>query len=361
MEGEEPKAKPKKKSDVDDEGNAAQKKAKEKLSCAVIAGFVICCIFLAISIVCLVLACVSFHPLYATWSEGPWKALAPCAVAASTTAVFVGLFGLLAFCVYTPPILIPFIILVLLSMLFSWSISIFALIGGKFWHKVDGMLGCDTKSTGVMHMYENVDTYLKFVDSLLCSNQCPCPMARIIQKEFKEDLFAAETFKLWNITEDEERYNGYSLHDFKKGIDDDDAFSFRTCSDWVKNEALDRYMEHSNATHHYINPKRFARYWKKIEKRFNCTGWCKTKYTDPYTNEPKSMYKFLFSDVNKGIPKYSGCLSRLLKFFQNYLFSFGGLFIFAALLQTIALIVAINLLNSLPPPQSDFNKVSKHE
>ena len=337
-----------------------QKEAQAKIKGAVLFGFVIVIIWLAMGITCLVLSGYTFRTLYATWSEGPWYALAPCSVAAACTVVFVGLVGIIAFCFHSPPPLITFMLCDILSLLFSFSIAIFALIGGVIWHKIDGNLGCETKSTGIMKMWDNVDVYLKFVDSLLCSDQCPCEMTKRIRSEFENDQLAVNAYKQWKVV-DYPLLDAYDYVDLKEGVADERGFSFRKCSEWVKNEAELRYIENSNSTNHWINRERFANYWNKLERRFNCTGFCKTSYIDPYTNQPKHMLKFLFSDVNMGVPKYPGCLSRIMKYIPNMTISFGAILLAAAILQTVSLILAIKMFSSLPPSTPKFSQVSQHD
>ena len=45
--------------------------------------------------------------------------------------------------------------------------------------------------------------------------------------------------------------------------------------------------------------KKFAQYWKNIEKRFNCVGFCQTIYYDEL-GETVPFTKYLFSGFNRG-------------------------------------------------------------
>lgn len=326
------------------------KKLKEKIlkerKIVSFAGLVLVILYLALGIACIFLGGFSFHTLYATWSEGPWKAVAPCAMAVSTVVIFVGIFGLFVFFTENDSYIIYYIAIAIVSLLFSWAISIFAIIGGKISYKVDGFLGCNTKSTGIMKMWDNVDEYLKYADSLLCSKQCSCPFAKAVKEEYENDPFAYDTYKTWEKHENN-TMDSFILSDCKSGLEERFRFNFEDCSKFVKNELLDRYIENSNSTHHWIKPAKFAKYWRRLEKKFNCTGWCKTHYTDPYTNQEKGMFKFIFSDINMGIPKYPGCLSRVIQWLPKILLAFGGCLNISAFFQTVAFALAIKRLNNL--------------
>ena len=39
----------------------------------------------------------------------------------------------------------------------------------------------------------------------------------------------------------------------------------------------------NNTKEHITNVNKIFNNWEGIEKRINCTGWCRTKYTNPYT------------------------------------------------------------------------------
>ena len=131
-----------------------------------------------------------------------------------------------------------------------------------------------------------------------------------------------------------------------KSIEKTPTFNFRNCSKPVQLEAHRRYIEHPNSTEHWIDPEKFASYWKTLENRFNCTGWCKTKYTDPYTSQEKRMYKFIFSNINQGVVAYPGCLHRITNWLPSLLGTIGGCLIVCAFAQTISFIMALKLYGS---------------
>ena len=104
------------------------------------------------------------------------------------------------------------------------------------------------------------------------------------------------------------------------------------------------YKSNPNNTAHEIDQEKFAKYWKGIEERFNCTGWCKTSFINPITQQKQKMLNFVFSDINKGIPKYPGCLNRLVNWLPRLILAVGCCLIFAAFIQSLNMAFAIGLM-----------------
>lgn len=216
----------------------------------------------------------------------------------------------------------------LLSLLFSWAIGIFASIGGTIYYKTNNYLGCESELTGVLEMWKNVDDYLIYVDSLFCSPMCPCTIIEDLRTKYKEHYLFYE-------------YSNTLVDDGTKNTPF--TFNFKNCSWAVRNEAFKRYMETQGATNHYIEPNKFADYWSGLEQRFNCTGWCKTTYINPYTYSKGVMIKYVFSDINRGIPEYPGCLNQIINWLPSLMGAIGGCLIISALLQTISWFCALSL------------------
>ena len=49
----------------------------------------------------------------------------------------------------------------------------------------------------------------------------------------------------------------------------------------------------------------FMTFWGRIEKKFDCNGWCESSYTGE-DGKYHIMTKYLFSDVNKGVSAIEG-------------------------------------------------------
>ena len=219
----------------------------------------------------------------------------------------------------------------ILSSLFTWSIGIFSCIGGTIYNKKYHQLGCKSKLTGVLEMYNNIDNYFIYADSLLCSEQCKCKFSESIKDLYLNNIYSPgsySAFKSWDFT-------------FKK-ITDKGNFNFwDNCSITVKEEVRNRYLETKNSLSYRINFEEFANYWKNIEEKFNCTGWCQTNYIDPYTLKEKKMLKFIFSDINYGIPKYPGCINRLTNWLPSMVGATGGCLIVSAFVQSIVVFLVL--------------------
>jgi hypothetical protein len=91
---------------------------------------------------------------------------------------------------------------------------------------------------------------------------------------------------------------------------------------------------------------KFHEYWKGIEKRFKCTGWCTTKYTNPFSLQNDTMVKYVFSDINRGIVDYPGCLNRLSKWLPSLISTIATLLLSCGIVQLINLTFALVLLKS---------------
>ena len=219
----------------------------------------------------------------------------------------------------------------ILSSLFTWSIGIFSCIGGTIYNKKYHQLGCKSELTGVLEMYNNIDNYFIYADSLLCSEQCKCKFSESIKDLYLNNIYSPgsySAFKSWDFT-------------FKK-ITDKGNFNFwDNCSITVKEEVRNRYLETKNSLSYRINFEEFANYWKNIEEKFNCTGWCQTNYIDPYTLKEKKMLKFIFSDINYGIPKYPGCINRLTNWLPSMVGATGGCLIVSAFVQSIVVFLVL--------------------
>ena len=124
----------------------------------------------------------------------------------------------------------------------------------------------------------------------------------------------------------------------------DPIISFQDCPEAAKMEVDRLYKSNPNNTAHEIDQEKFAKYWKGIEERFNCTGWCKTSFINPITQQKQKMLNFVFSDINKGIPKYPGCLNRLVNWLPRLNLAVGCCLIFAAFIQSLNMAFAIGLM-----------------
>ena len=281
-------------------------------------------IILICSIISLVLSSIDFNILYARWSSSYYKYLAPCSVASTCFCVFVSLIGLLIFLFNINGLLTIFVVLLLLSTLASWGTAVISIMGGRIKHKHNGSLGCQTELTGVLQIFENIDIYLMYVNSLFCGANCKC--------KFSDDNSIKK-----NIFLNDEIYKEFNKYIF---TDKSEIVQFQDCDKLIKDEARNRYLEHPKAAKYPIDTKKFQKYFKKLEKRFKCTGWCKTAYKDPYTLDNRYIVKYLFSDVENGIPHHIGCMNKISSWLPHYVMTIGIFMLIASFFETICLLIS---------------------
>ena len=288
-------------------------------------------IILICSIISLVLSSIDFNILYARWSSSYYKYLAPCSVASTSFCVFVGLIGLLIFLFNINGLMPIFVFLLLLSTLASWGTAVISIMGGRIKHKNNGSLGCQTELTGVLQIFENIDIYLMYVNSLFCGANCKC--------KFSDDNSIKK-----NIFLNDEIYKEFK-NDENRG--ENDIVKFQDCHNLIKDEARNRYLEHPKAAKYPIDTEKFQKYFKKLEKRFKCTGWCKTAYKDPYTLDNRYIVKYLFSDVvENGLPHHIGCMNKISSWLPHYVMTIGIFMLIASFFETICLLISTLLLGN---------------
>ena len=299
-------------------------------------------IILICSIISLVLSSIDFNILYARWSSSYYKYLAPCSVASTSFCVFVGLIGLLIFLFNINGLMPIFVFLLLLSTLASWGTAVISIMGGRIKHKNNGKLGCQTELTGVLQIFENIDIYLMYVNSLFCGANCPC---KVLKQENNIDYVT-------NINEND---NVFLNNEFNKEFTSNKKYifsdggktnQFQDCNQLIKDEAKNRYLEHPKAAKYPIDTEKFQKYYKKLEKRFKCTGWCKTAYKDPYTLDNRYIVKYLFSNIDNGLPHHIGCMNKISSWLPHYVMTIGIFMLIASFFETICLLISTLLLGN---------------
>ena len=306
-------------------------------------GLVSIIIILLCSITSLVLCSIDFNVLYARWSSSYYKYLAPCSLASTSFCVFISLIGLLVFLLNLDGLLLIFIILLLFSTLASWGTAVISIMGGRIKHKHHGILGCQTELTGVLQIFENIDIYLMYVNSLFCGPKCKCKI-----KEF--DDYESYIFLNEDLNNEFKSNNNYIFHA------DNGKNRFQDCEKEIKEEARNRYLEHPKAAKYPIDTEKFQKYYKKLEKKFKCSGWCKTAYKDPYSmDNNRFMIKYLFSDTEKGLPHHVGCMNKISSWLPHFVMSTGILMLIASFFETICLIIATMQLGNNDDNNYDNN------
>lgn len=155
-----------------------------------------------------------------------------------------------------------------------------------------------------------------------------------------------DQFKYDYLTQDNsDSLEKVDLSNMPSKQEDREQFSFQSCSDDARQIAYDMYMSNPDNNQNYIKQDHFADYWKSIEERFECVGWCNLKYTSVFDLKEHVMGKYVFSNVNRGVVKYPGCLYMLTNWLPSLIGAIGGCLVFAAFVQSVNWFVAFTLLH----------------
>ena len=169
--------------------------------------------------------------------------------------------------------------------------------------------------------------------SVLCSPLCHCYANYSLKEQMEINFFTKETFS--------------HLSNYITFTDDEQAFNINNCKNGIET-IREIYQSNPNNTNSHIrikNFKRFREYWKRIENRLKCTGWCITKYTNPFTLQNDTMIKYVFSDINKGIVKYPGCLNRIVNWIPSLVAVVGALLITCGVIQIVTLVFSLKIMS----------------
>ena len=191
-----------------------------------------------------------------------------------------------------------FCIYQLLAIIFILFVCNFSIVC-SFLKKNNETLNCNKNLKGFFSQFHYLDDYFHNVDYNLCSEKCPC------------------------VTNNPDLYNILSIGNYDKNIiynetkSDDNIINFQQCDNSLQNN-INKYFEYNKSydTIGSVNIKRFYNYWKNIENKFNCIGWCKLNYENYY------MKKYLFSDINKGSVNTS-CIEKMTDWISKMILSFG--------------------------------------
>ncbi len=248
-------------------------------------GLFICLAFLATATICVIILGVNYDVVLKSTNNNKWQSLGPVLLAAIIYVLILFLIGLFAFwCKWNFLLTIVGIILIFfqfstlltLSCLFTFAIAIIALIGGS-WGNLDTLVGCKSKYTGIIDTWKNVDVYLQQVDSALCSQDCPCTFKNPADYSTDPDVLIA--YAKWEKT-------------LRGG-----AKFFQNCTEAVQTNAYSNYASQVEEENFLV--KNFQKFWIIVEERFFCSGWCETTYYNSKTLSQMTMYKYLFTGIDR--------------------------------------------------------------
>lgn len=151
-------------------------------------------------------------------------------------------------------ILFQYLVINILSLLFSWSIGIFASIGGTIYHRKNGLLGCDTELTGVLEMWKNVDEQFIYANSVFCSPLCNCYISDTVETQFQRNKW---THSIYTDT----------IQHYKNITSTDPIISFQDCPEAAKMEVDRLYKSNPNNTAHEIAQEKFGKILERNRRK----------------------------------------------------------------------------------------------
>jgi len=267
------------------------------------------------------LASIDYQLSSPNFSNLKWSALSAVQIACIIYVLVLALIGFLLFCCPGTCFAVIYAIILFISFLFVAAIGILALIASQTgW--LDTNFGCSASYTVVLDVWNGVDAYLNEVDQGLCSNGCSC-------------LITNSTGYTSNSTIKTE----YDRWDKSTTVG---AIAFPNCTSQLRDSALSQARtDPTFSSVSNFNDTAFASYMAILENKFQCTGFCKTNYKNANYNANVDMVKYLFTDINRGPPLNTGCLTQFINWVPNYLKVWGSLAIAIAGLQLILFIVTI--------------------
>jgi len=145
-------------------------------------------------------------------------------------------------------------------------------------------LGCNAKLNGILGVWTQMDTYLINVDRALCSVDCPCRLTTSARAAFELNPNATTAYSTWTLSDKQ-----YA------------ATAFPNCSAAVQANVLSETSNNQLFPIDDFNPWEFANYMGRIEREFNCVGWCNVRYQTTGSSKTITFSKYLFSDINRYI------------------------------------------------------------
>ena len=276
-----------------------------------------------------------------TWTKHGYGALGALELASIILAWIVIGVGFSAFLTEISCCMIVFIVLVILSALFTFSIVIFCFIATQT-RDWDDYIGCDAKYDGLLSVWNSVDNYLYAVDSLLCSEKCKCYFNDVSSSLFVSNSTIAPYFNLW------EKENKTIL-----------PKRFQDCPDVVKEQALNEYLLSNAYYNHTFRDDWFQEYYSHLEDKFKCTGFCGTTYFNGMTRTNAKIVKYLFTDYTRGIPEHFGCLTPLMDWLRKTINAFASCGIFLFVFEIVLFVLGCMMLLNKEKVEEKSKKVEE--
>lgn len=220
----------------------------------------------------------------------------------------------------------------MICLLFALAIAIFGLVSSAVGVAAD-YVGCDTKYKGLLDFWTNFDQLFIYIDLGLCSTDCPCAFSSNAMNLFSSNATVKPYFDQWTQS--------------------GQAISFNNC-DTIKTVIIDAFHSYDQANGNHsgtIDIDKFGKYWDFVETKFNCTGWCKDYYDftgtlngQAVTNYKGAFFKYLESDINRGIVENMGCLKSIMDWLPPIIQAYGIVGLIAAIISFVTWVFGCMLI-----------------
>lgn len=227
------------------------------------------------------------------------------------------------------------------SAIFSFCISVFTLTAAAI-NSNELTLNCQKNYTGVFEYFRALDNYFHLVDQNFCTKDCPCLLTnKSAIEDFRDDVDYGIEFK-----------DDVVVYDEKDG----GVVNFGQCPYKATLAILFLFNSNTDNLNNVgkLNDEEFFIYWKKIEEKFKCVGWCSTSYRKPGKSKDTLMTKYLFSDINGGVVRNRGCMKQLVNWLPKMLNIFGSIMLLIAIGQGASAGVAFILYTDMVLEGSNY-------
>ena len=294
------------------------------------------------------------------WTKHSYGSLGGLEIACIVLAIVVIAIGFLAILSENKGLIVIFIILSFLSALFVLGVGIFCFISmrTRYWKEY---LGCNADYKGFLSVWNSIDTYLQIVDQYFCGKNCPCFFGPKITKLYTANSTTAPYYHLW------EKYEFNDNNIKRKNIDncinsiDENSNDAKSEIKELHEILKEKYLSQNAYFNHTFNIDKFHKYYKKIENRFKCTGFCSITYFNNETNTNQKIVKYLFSDMTKEIPEHFGCIGAIMDWFRKTVIAFAIICCLLFLVLLILFILGILLLLGIDEAEKEKALEEKEE
>lgn len=284
--------------------------------------------------------CTGFDYNYAnpTWISSPFSSVGILELTAVLYTLAIAFAGYPVFLFPNSYALLAYNILNIICFCFAFAIACVTIAAGASKNTINNpyllagyvnlSLGCNAPVSGLFHVFNHIDGYIQNVDQAFCSDECPCNLKNNFFYVSNSTL--APIFANWNVTNSTIAPTSYA-----------------NCTNLIQTNVYKKttISDPKFDTDKSFKVDNFVTYMGRIESLFKCTGWCSVDYKTP-KNENTKIIKYLFSDINNGVPEHFGCYNELVNWLPAYLLSYGSLIISCVFFQIVILILGLMLSKS---------------